>query len=647
MNIKFKSIRAKGFRSIDNINLDLDNKGIVIVKGINDYEATASSNGSGKSSIFEAIIYALFEETSSGEKDVANRVLSNGFDIILELEIDGTNYTIHRYGDKKTDVELFRDSENISARTKTDTNKLIIELLGINKDIFLDSIFLSQNVNTNLTSLTPSARKERLELLTSTNNIIEAFKERIKNKQLEYENNCVKVQMEISNINGKKEIIQSQIRDTELKINNIDEEIRKRDALGSVQEIENEIHENEVTINKYKIDIEQLDVQINDTEQELSLNNEKQLKETEKQSALSLEMQTVRDKYNSVDKVKEIKKQEICNIQNNIRTLEQDIEKIKNSDTCPTCGRKYDNINAEHLQRNIEMKQNDINKLNENINNIQSEFAKLDNEMKQYENELILKDTSKTEIQNILNEIIKERNQIIEKQKNLNLDKDNDNKEIQTLQNRILELNKKKADIQTNLEIEKEQLQKLILENNKKIIEFETQIQTQSELYTNVNNYVEVCKNAIQMITKDFRTFLLQNSIKYLNNLLEEYSKELFSNEKDVIKISDDNTKLNITLGNATYESLSGGEKTRVDIALLLAQKSLASTIGDISSNIIILDEILKFCDSSTEINVIDLIAKELDTLESIFMISHKEIPIGYDTQITIRKNEQGLSNLL
>ena len=100
-------------------------------------------------------------------------------------------------------------------------------------------------------------------------------------------------------------------------------------------------------------------------------------------------------------------------------------------------------------------------------------------------------------------------------------------------------------------------------------------------------------------------------------------------------------------LGNATYESLSGGEKTKVDIALLLAQKSLASTIGDISSNIIILDEILKFCDSSTEINVIDLIAKELDTLESIYMISHKEIPIGYDTQLIIRKNERGLSNLL
>ena len=79
----------------------------------------------------------------------------------------------------------------------------------------------------------------------------------------------------------------------------------------------------------------------------------------------------------------------------------------------------------------------------------------------------------------------------------------------------------------------------------------------------------------------------------------------------------------------------------------MLAQKSLASTIGNISSNIIILDEVLKYCDSATEINIVDLLVKELDTLESIYMISHKEIPIGYDNQIIVSKNKEGLSNLL
>ena len=77
MNIRFNMIDIENFRSIQKAIVPLHNQGIVIVKGVNEYEDKATSNGSGKSSIFEAIVYALFEETSSGEKDVANRIINN------------------------------------------------------------------------------------------------------------------------------------------------------------------------------------------------------------------------------------------------------------------------------------------------------------------------------------------------------------------------------------------------------------------------------------------------------------------------------------------------------------------------------------------------------------------------------------------
>ena len=44
MNINFKNIEIKNFRSIKHIKTNLDNNGLVIVKGINEYEDTASSN---------------------------------------------------------------------------------------------------------------------------------------------------------------------------------------------------------------------------------------------------------------------------------------------------------------------------------------------------------------------------------------------------------------------------------------------------------------------------------------------------------------------------------------------------------------------------------------------------------------------------
>lgn len=68
MNIKFESVDIENFRSIEKAEIKLENRGTVIVKGINEYEDKATSNGSGKSSIFEAIIFAIFEETSSGRK---------------------------------------------------------------------------------------------------------------------------------------------------------------------------------------------------------------------------------------------------------------------------------------------------------------------------------------------------------------------------------------------------------------------------------------------------------------------------------------------------------------------------------------------------------------------------------------------------
>ena len=99
--------------------------------------------------------------------------INNGYTIKLNFDIDNTNYIILRQSkNNKTSVVLYKDNQDISARNKTDTNKLIAQIIGINKAIFLDSVFLSQNANTNLASLTPTARKERLEILTNTDSTI-------------------------------------------------------------------------------------------------------------------------------------------------------------------------------------------------------------------------------------------------------------------------------------------------------------------------------------------------------------------------------------------------------------------------------------------------------------------------------------------
>ena len=647
MNIKFEELDIEGFRSIDRISLNLSDQGIVIVKGINNYEDLASSNGSGKSSVFEAIIYALFEETSSGDRDIENRILGQGCTVVLKFSIDGVSYKIIRQSKKsKSTVVLYRNDEDISARNKSDTNKLIISILGINKAIFLDSIFLSQNAVTNLPSLSPTARKERLEILTNTDNAINNFKTFLKEKQTMYESKHVDCQLEINKINGKEESLQQQKDKLQAQINDIKIQIEERNKLGNIEDLDKQIQEYNVEINNINNQIPELDNQIEMISKSINeLKNEQKVYE-EKRVNKEQEVQNQRDKCNDLQK--EITRVENVISYNNmdIDRINKEIEEIKNSDTCPTCGRKYDNINEEHIQKVIEDKNKEIkefeNKNIENNNYIKNLQLELDKEIEVGKN-------LKKEFEN-LNSLYNDKNeQVSEQQTNLintNNQKTQLLNSIQNIQVQIDAINKQKDNI---LKIEipnSKQYEDMVQDIDIQLNNLNKLKEDKNNELNELDNYINAIKHCIQLVTKDFRTFLLKNSLSYLNKILKDYSSQLFSNESDLIYISENDNKLDIMLGNATYESLSGGEKTRVNIALLLAQKSLANMIGNISCNIIILDEILGYCDALAENNVINLITKELESLETIYMISHKEIPIGYDAELIVEKNANGLTHL-
>lgn len=541
---------------------------------------------------------------------------------------------------------LFKDNIDISARNKTDTNKLILEILGINKNIFLDSVFLSQTVSTNLASLSPTQRKERLEILTNTDQVINTFKENLKEQQNLYESKCVETQLEINKIEGKQETIENQKQNLLIQIDNINRQIEERNQLGNIEDIDKQIqnYNNEINnINKQIPEIDNKITIINNSIKELNV--EQGINETLKHDK-DLEIQDQRNICTNIQN-------EITRVTNiighnrvDIDRINKEIEEIKNSDTCPTCGRKYDNVNEEHIQKVIEEKNKEIKDLEdknlENSEYVQNKQTELDKEIEKGKK-------LKEEFEELSKVYRDKNNEIDEQQTNLlntNNEKTQLLQNIQNIQQNINSLNKQKDTI-LKFEIpDKTQYEKMCDDIDKQIVELNDSINNLNKQLEENNDYVGSIKHCLQLITKDFRTYLLQNSISYLNSLLKNYSQKLFSNEKDIIYITQDDTKLNIQLGEATYESLSGGEKTRVNIALLLAQKSLANVIGNISCNIIILDEILGYCDAQAEEKVIDLITTELEDLDSIYMVSHKEIPIGYDTEIIVTKNKQGLSTV-
>ena len=649
MDIRFKELDIENFRSIDKAHIVLENQGTVIVKGINEYEDNATSNGSGKSSIFEAIVFVLFEETSSGEKDVANRIINNGFCINLKLEIDGIEYTIVRESKKgnKSIVVIYKNDVDISARNKTDTNKLIQDLLGINKNIFLDSVFLSQSVSTNLASLSPTQRKERLEILTNTDITINNFKEKLKEQQTNFESLYVDTEKNINKIQGNIDSLQNQKQNIQIKIDEINEQIRQRDLLGNVEDIEKQLKELQQNSDNYKMQINDLDNNIiTDIEKQIENKRLEGEENRNQKSELEKQLNDKRQEYNNIQLDITSVQSQIGYYKSDIIKINEQIEEIKNSDKCPTCGRKYENSNEEHIKQKIESYNKDIESYNKQIEDMTKEVEEKNKQLELIQNEGIKLHSQVDEIDSLVQQNNKEVKQIEDIKKQKIQEKFNLQQQQQAIEQNIQNLRNKKEQILSfkvgNIDEFKQML--LDVDINLQTMQKDLEVK-QNELETN-NNYVGSIKHSLQLVTKDFRTYLLQNSITYLNTLLKNYSIKLFSNNKDIIHITQDDTKLNIQLGDATYESLSGGEKTRVNIALLLAQKSLASTIGNISCNIIILDEILGYCDAQAEENVINLITMELESLESIYMVSHKEIPIAYDTQLIVIKNKSGLSNI-
>ena len=64
--LNFKSIKAKNFLCFENLDVDLQDKGLTLVEGKYLASQRQDSNGAGKSSIFESILFTLYGKTARG-----------------------------------------------------------------------------------------------------------------------------------------------------------------------------------------------------------------------------------------------------------------------------------------------------------------------------------------------------------------------------------------------------------------------------------------------------------------------------------------------------------------------------------------------------------------------------------------------------
>ncbi|MEM0139940.1 MAG: AAA family ATPase [Ferroplasma sp.] len=150
-----ESLEIKNFLSHENTRIDFEN-GINIITG---------KNGAGKTSILDAIKFALFAESRNNEKN--NELVKKGkkfFEIFLKFNISGDVYEIYRHFGIKNSKNVERlayvkKNSVMVAETYEGVNAEVARILNVSKDVFKNSVFVEQGQMDSLITGTPKERK--------------------------------------------------------------------------------------------------------------------------------------------------------------------------------------------------------------------------------------------------------------------------------------------------------------------------------------------------------------------------------------------------------------------------------------------------------------------------------------------------------
>ena len=240
MNIKFKNINIENFLSIGNASIDFSNNGYTLVKGINNNkDDLATSNGSGKSSLFEAICWCLTGETIRGIKsDISNINSDGGAYVELNLEVSGDTWKIIRTKDHKqykTNLKLFKNGSDVSGKGIRDTSKILSDNLpDLTSSLIGSVIILGQGLPQRFSNNTPSGRKDVLEKLSKSDFMIEDLKDRIAKRKTYLSKELRKYEDAVLENDSKLSVLFDKLNKDKEQLDNIKDKKSLEDILNNL-----------------------------------------------------------------------------------------------------------------------------------------------------------------------------------------------------------------------------------------------------------------------------------------------------------------------------------------------------------------------------------------------------------------------------
>ena len=548
------------------------------------------TNGTGKSSIPLILEEVLFNKNSKGIKkaDIPNREVNNGYDISLSFSVNEDDYLIEVVRRTNIKVRLFKNNEDISSHTATNTYKTLEEIIGIDFKTFSQIVYQNTNASLQFLTATDTNRKRFLIDLLQLDNYVKYF-EVFKELSRVLGGDVSRVQGKIDTIN--KWLLDNKLEDTsllpklELPFYSEEDEETLRSLqieFENISEITKKINKN----NLYKKELESIDLGL---AREFVANS------------------SIQDTSELKTNLGEIKSR--GSFESRMMKKYSDLKEASDKD-CPTCGQEIDItfIEQEHKKHTLAKE-----KLQEEFDQIQKDIDKVERN-----NELHRKMKSKIdEWENLFRSIDSSLPTEVPNSRDLQEQIDKIKARIRDRRSRVEEViaeNERRERHNTRLSIIEEQQ-----------TDFEKQL---DELLTSIGGIEEKLAN-VEILKKAFSTngllaYKIENLVKDLEELTNEYLAEL-SDGKFSLEFVVLNDKLNVEIddnGKAVdILALSAGELARVNTSTLLAIRKLMSSISKSRINVLFLDEVTNVLDEAGKERLVEILLREENL--NTYIVSH------------------------
>jgi len=595
--VHFKTIKIVNFLSTGKKPVTVSFRpGLNIITGKN-YDKSDRANGVGKSTIADAIHFALYGSTIRDLKkeNIVNNLFPEELcEVELEFSVEENNlkteYKIIRTLNP-TKCFLYVNGEDKTRSGVPQTTEFITDIINTSSEVFQNSVVMTIN------NTVPFMAQKKVEKRKFIEGIL----------GLEVFSNMLLIAR--SEFNDTKRLLDIEISKNEETERSLDSNIKQKESFE-----ENRKKRKEVLLTR----------QTNNQNELIILNDKlSKLESVDQEAKRKIEtdiLTLTKSKTEYLKKNRDVE-QTITEAATLIKVNTDRIKKLKKVDSkCPHCGKDL----AEAMNAQLEKDKNDC----------EAEIAKYNLVI---EANRPLHKSNTDFIEKIDNTLSKLNNKL----NNFALRK----KEVENYTTRISQL----AVWQNQLKVDIEQID---TENNTfdlAIKEIEARI---TEIKTNINKLqekIDVIESA-KFITSEegVKSFIVKKILEVLNLRLAYYLKKLESNS--VVKFNEffEETITNERGAACSYFNFSGAERKAIDLAMLFTFQDIRRAQANVWLNLSMFDELL---DSSLDEKgielVLDILRERVEKYqEAVYVISHRKESMKYCTngEIVFLEKKNGVT---